>query len=154
MAKLTLFLLHLQKSLVWYTHSFDKQFLNSSWVSVTVLHSRAVAKRYALPLHSLQKMLGWMQPIWPSHIYSPYSLSIGVVFWNSILHFSVYRVTVLFIFSGTIACNSPNIPSSLHLANPWEVCVSWPLKVEWGQVTSSGQWPVNMMYFASRSKHF
>lgn len=45
MAKLTLFLLHLQNSLVWCTNIFNEQFSSSFWVSVTVLHIRAVATR-------------------------------------------------------------------------------------------------------------
>ena len=141
----TLFLLHLQSSLVLCAHSFSKYFqvvLEYQLLdSIVGCHHEA-----SLLLHSLQRRLGWMQPIWPSYIFACFHVhGCGVL--SECPSCTLMPSEFLFhLFS--ILCNSPNI------LNRIVVCMSWPFRLEWGHVISSGQWPANVVGFASRSEHW
>lgn len=113
---------------IWCTHSLNKQLLSSSWVSVTVPHSRAVATRKP---HLCTAHKACWEECSQRDLFtcSPQCLSVGAVFWISMLHFNGCSYCLLSL-QWYLACNSPTISSSLPCKPMGSLCVL----VSWGGV--------------------
>lgn len=93
-------------SLVLCTHSFNKYFLSSSWVSVTVLPHGAAAIRQALPLHSLWRSWGECSQPTLFHFQGRIVLNLCAALCCPQSYHCVY-------FQWHHSCNLTNIPNSL-----------------------------------------
>lgn len=104
--------------------------------------SRAVTMRHHCFCTAYKE--GWVECS-PSDLltFLPAFMSMGVVFCLNVHPVLWCLVSFCFIYF-SILCNSPNI------LNRIVVCMSWPFRLEWGHVISSGQWPANVGSFASR----
>ena len=132
--------LHLFYVLIHSANTFELFLSISCWAPQWDCHHET-----SLPLHSLQRKLGWMQPIWPSYIFVCFHVhGYGVLSESP----SCTLMPSEFLFRlFSILCNSPNILN--HLV----VCMSWPFRLEWGHMISSGQWAASVVGVAT-SEHW